>query len=60
MIVKAIQFSATKCGEIGVSLERRGRMFMKSCLKNKKSIVAGLLLEEETKPCMLECIKSLK
>ncbi|XP_077341212.1 zinc finger MYM-type protein 1-like [Lithobates pipiens] len=56
IVEKAIHYATTMCEEMGISMERRGRVKLRKTMPGEKAKDAGLTLPEEIKRAMFKCL----
>ncbi|RUM29574.1 MAG: hypothetical protein DSY42_06210 [Aquifex sp.] len=56
IVEKAIVYASQQCEEMGISMEKRGRIKRKKRMPGELAKDAGLTVEEEMRRSMLECI----
>ncbi|XP_077340582.1 zinc finger MYM-type protein 1-like [Lithobates pipiens] len=56
IVEKAIHYATTMCEEMGISMERRGRVKLRKTMPGEKAKDASLTLPEEIKRAMFECL----
>ena len=56
IVEKAIVYASHQCEEMGISMEKRGRIKRKKRMPRELAKDAGLTLEEEMRRSILECI----